>query len=199
MKLLFASANLHKVEEVARILGPGYELLSLQSVGYLREIPEEGTTFEANALAKALALASHFSIPCFADDSGLEVDVLGGAPGVWSARFSGERNPLLRDAANIALLLQKLEGVSQRSARFRTVIAFVNGGQNWFFEGKVEGTIALAPRGTGGFGYDPVFVPEGFASHFSELSMEEKNRISHRGQAVRRLAAFLSASANIPR
>lgn len=199
MKLLFASANLHKVVEVARILGSGYELLSLRSVGYLREIPEEGTTFEANALAKALALASHFSIPCFADDSGLEVDALGGAPGVWSARFSGERDPLLRDAANIELLLQKLEGVSHRSARFRTVIAFVNGGRNWFFEGKVEGTIALAPRGTGGFGYDPVFVPEGFASHFSELSMEEKNRISHRGQAVRRLAAFLAAGANNPR
>lgn len=203
MKLLFASANPHKLSEVARILGPDFDFLSLKSVEFEEEIPENEATFEGNALVKASALYAHCSrllgegaVGCFADDSGLEVDALDGAPGVRSARYSGENNAVLRDQANIRLLLQRLEGVREmaaRSARFRTVVAFVHGSQHWFFEGKVEGYIAFEPRGNEGFGYDPVFVPEGCDCHFSELSMEQKNRISHRGMAVRRFAGFLQS------
>jgi len=203
MKLLFASSNPHKIEEVARILGPGFDLSGPGAVGFTREVPENENTFEGNALLKASALYAHCSklfgegaVGCFADDSGLEVDALGGAPGVWSARYAGETDPGLRDQANIQLLLRRMEGFKEqtaRSARFRTVVAFIHRGRHWFFEGKVEGYIAFEPKGSGGFGYDPVFVPEGYAKHFSELTMEEKNRISHRGEAVRRFAEFLQS------
>lgn len=203
MKLLFASSNPHKIEEVARILGPRFDLSGPGSVGFPREVPENENTFEGNALLKASALYAHCSklfgegaVGCFADDSGLEVDALGGAPGVWSARYAGETHPKLRDQANIHLLLRRMEEfteVTARSARFRTVVAFIHRGRHWFFEGKVEGYIDFEPKGSGGFGYDPVFVPEGSAKHFSELTMEEKNRISHRGEAVRRFAEFLQS------
>lgn len=186
--LCFATNNLHKIEEVKVALGDGLRILTLEEAGIREELPETQDTLEGNARQKALYVFDHFDLPCFADDTGLEVDVLGGAPGVYSARYAG---PQRRSADNIALLLENLLGKTSRAAQFRTVIHLVLPDGQWKFEGIVRGTIREDGKGTGGFGYDPVFVPEGFEQTLAEMSLEEKNLISHRGIAIRKLAEFL--------
>jgi XTP/dITP diphosphohydrolase len=188
MKLIFATANRHKLKEVQTIMGSGFELLVPADLGYTADIPETGHTLEHNALEKARFVAEKFHLPCFSDDTGLEVDALHGEPGAFSARYAGDaRNP----QANLQLVLQQLEGHTQRAARFRCVVALVMAGCEQLFEGKVEGVILHAPQGHGGFGYDPIFQPEGYDCSFAELSVAQKNDLSHRGKAIRQLAAFL--------
>ena len=188
--VLVSTRNAHKLVEIRQILGPSFELLDLSSVPALGEVEETGTTFEENAALKALAASAHFDGWVLADDSGLEVDALGGAPGVRSARFSGEG---ATDVTNRALLLEKLATVpaDQRSARFRCVIALARGGEVLaHFSGAVEGAIIQSEQGGGGFGYDPLFVPEGFGETFAELGAETKNRLSHRGRALAGLKSW---------
>ena len=188
MKLIFATANRHKLEEVQGLLGSGFELLTPADFGDTVDIPETGDTLEHNAMEKARFVAEKFSLPCFSDDTCLEVDALGGAPGAFSARYAGDaRDP----QANLRLVLQRLEGQTQRSARFRCVVALVMAGCERLFEGRVEGVILQAPQGAKGFGYDPVFRPEGYDCSFAELSMAQKNELSHRGKAIRQLVDFL--------
>ncbi len=189
-KIVFASNNSHKVRELRQLLGPGYDVLSLADIGCTADIPETADTFEGNALQKAQWVKDHYGLDCIADDSGLEVDALGGAPGVHSARFAGEGHD---HAANNALLLKRLAGVADRRARFRTVIALLRGDeQPRFFSGAVEGTILDHLQGQEGFGYDPLFMPLGWDKTFAQASMEEKNAVSHRGNAVRALVKFLT-------
>ncbi len=188
--VLVSTRNAHKLVEIRQILGPSFELLDLSCVPALGEVEETGTTFEENAALKALAASAHFDGWVLADDSGLEVDALGGAPGVRSARFSGEG---ATDVTNRALLLEKLATVpaDQRSARFRCVIALARGGEVLaHFSGAVEGVIIQSEQGGGGFGYDPLFVPEGFGETFAELGAETKNRLSHRGRALAGLKSW---------
>ena len=188
--VLVSTRNAHKLVEIRQILGPSFELLDLSSIPALGEVEETGTTFEENAALKALAASAHFGGWVLADDSGLEVDALSGAPGVRSARFSGEG---ATDVTNRALLLEKLAGVpsNQRSARFRCVIALARGGEVLaHFSGAVEGAIIQSEKGEGGFGYDPLFVPEGFGETFAELGAETKNRLSHRGRALAGLKSW---------
>ncbi|MDO5035875.1 MAG: RdgB/HAM1 family non-canonical purine NTP pyrophosphatase [Porphyromonas sp.] len=193
MKLLFATHNQHKVDEIQEILKqrglPGVELRSLTDVNDQQEIPEDGDTLEANALQKAYEVLRRYSTTCFADDTGLEVEVLNGAPGVYSARYAG---PECKAEDNVRKLLKELEGESNRTARFRTVIALLLDGEEYLFEGEVKGEILTKPRGEGGFGYDPIFRPDGFEQSFAEMSSEEKNRISHRYRATNELANFLA-------
>lgn len=188
MKLVFATNNRHKIEEVKAILGDRFELVSLAEIGCTEDIPETAETFKGNALMKARYVKQHYGTDCFADDTGLEVDALGGAPGVHSARYAGNHD----SEANIDKLLRELEKYSDRKARFRTVIALILDGEEYLFEGKVEGTIAKERMGEGGFGYDPVFVPDGYSQSFAQLGMEIKNSISHRGRAVSELCKFLN-------
>lgn len=190
-EILFATNNAHKLEEVKAILGDGYKLVTLRERGITEEIPEEQPTIEGNALQKVRYVHARSGADCFADDTGLEVDALGGAPGVRSARYAGEgRN----SSDNVALLLENLSGQADRKARFRTVIALIFGGKEYQFDGVVDGTITDTPHGGGGFGYDPVFVPDGYDVTFAEMDSEAKNAISHRGRAVEKLAAFLSGA-----
>ena len=186
-KIVFATNNAHKLEEVAAILGESYEVLSLRDIGCEADIPETADTFAGNALQKAQYVKEHYGYDCFADDSGLEVDVLDGAPGVYSARYSGGGSE-----ANMDKLLHNLTGKNQRSAQFRTVIALLLGEETQLFEGIVRGSIIEERRGEGGFGYDPIFVPEGYDLTFAELGSEVKNRISHRAKAVELLAQYLN-------
>ncbi len=188
MKLLFATNNRHKLEEVSAVLGPSFELITAREAGITEEIPEEQPTLEGNALQKARYLHERTGLDCFADDTGLEVEALGGAPGVRSARYAGEGHDF---EANNRLLLENLEGVGNRRARFRTVIALILADKEYLFEGIVEGHIAQCGSGVKGFGYDPLFIPEGREETFAEMSAEEKNAISHRGRAVRKLVDFL--------
>lgn len=185
-KIVFATNNVHKLEEVAAILGDNYEVLSLREIGCNTDIPETADTFAGNALQKAQYVKENYGYDCFADDSGLEVDVLNGAPGVYSARYSGEG-----PEANMDKLLHNLTGKIGREAQFRTVIALLMDGETRLFEGIVRGTIINERRGEGGFGYDPIFVPDGYGLTFAELGNEVKNRISHRAKAVRQLAEYL--------
>lgn len=187
-KLVFATNNPHKLEEVRAILGLDVEVLSLRDIGCTADIPETADTLEGNALLKARFVASRYGVDCFADDTGLEVAALDGAPGVYSARFAG---PGCTPADNVRKLLGLMQDADDRSARFRTVVALIRGGKEYCFEGMVGGTIARTPAGCGGFGYDPVFVPEGYDRTFAELPPAEKNRISHRARAVAKLADFL--------
>lgn len=187
-KLVFATNNPHKLEEVRAILGSDVEVLSLRDIGCTGDIPETADTLEGNALLKARFVASRYEVDCFADDTGLEVAALDGAPGVYSARFAG---PGCTPADNVRKLLGLMQDAGDRSARFRTVVALIRGGKEYCFEGMVGGTIARTPAGCGGFGYDPVFVPEGYDRTFAELPPAEKNRISHRARAVAKLADFL--------
>ncbi|GMQ28962.1 non-canonical purine NTP diphosphatase [Algoriphagus confluentis] len=189
MKICFATNNKKKIEEVKAALGPKYTLVSLEEIGCDEELPETGHTLDANAFQKARYVKEHFGVDCFADDTGLEVDALDGAPGVYSGRFSGEPRS---DERNIQLLLEKMKGRSERKARFRTVIALILDGREYAFEGIAEGEILEEKVGTGGFGYDPVFRPVGFEKTFAELTLEEKNQISHRGKAVKSFIEFLS-------
>lgn len=188
-RIIFATNNAHKLEEVNAILGGEIELITLKEAGIVEDIPEEEPTIEGNALAKARYVWQKTGLDCFADDTGLEVDALGGAPGVHSARYATDGHDF---AANRTKLLSELEGKTDRKARFRTVIALIEGGEERCFEGIVEGTITTEERGEGGFGYDPLFTPEGYTQTFSELSPEEKNAISHRGRAVKKLAEWLN-------
>ena len=186
-KIVFATNNAHKLEEVAAILGNGYEVLSLREIGCDADIPETSDTFAGNALQKATYVKEHYGYDCFADDSGLEVDALGGTPGVYSARYSGKGSE-----ANMDKLLHNLTGKSERGAQFRTVIALLIGEHTQLFEGIVRGTIIEERRGSEGFGYDPIFIPDGYTNTFAELGSEIKNRISHRAKAVEQLAAYLN-------
>ena len=187
-KIVFATNNAHKMEEVAAMLGGEYRLVTLRECGITEEIPENEPTIEGNALQKARYVHERTGADCFADDTGLEVDALGGAPGVHSARYATDGHDF---EANMRLLLRNMEGKSDRRARFRTVIALILDGEEYVFEGVVEGRITEQPAGDHGFGYDPVFVPEGETETFAEMAPERKNAISHRGRAVHRFADFM--------
>jgi XTP/dITP diphosphohydrolase len=188
MKICFATNNKKKIEEVKAALGPNFTIVSLEEIGCHEELPETGETLDHNAFEKARFVHDHYGIDCFADDTGLEVDALNGAPGVYSGRYAGEPRS---DDRNIALLMKNLENVDNRQARFRTVIALIFNGNEYAFEGIAKGEIIKEKKGLGGFGYDPVFTPMGFDKTFAELSLDEKNKISHRGKAVQALAKFL--------
>ncbi len=188
MKLLFATNNAHKLAEVQAVLGPEYELVTPRDCGVTEEIPETQPTLEGNALQKARYLRERTGLDCFADDTGLEVAALDGAPGVRSARYATDGHDF---AANNRLLLANLRGAADRRARFRTVVALLRSGEEHLFEGIVEGRIIECERGCEGFGYDPLFVPDGFDRTFAEMSADEKNAVSHRARAVRRLADYL--------
>ena len=187
-QLVFATNNLHKLDEVRAILGDCRHILSLDDIGCKEDIPETAPTLEGNALLKARFVHEHYGYDCFADDTGLEVKALDNAPGVYSARYAGEsKDP----AANRKKLLRELEGKADRSARFRTVIALIQNGKEYLFEGIIEGEIIREERGTAGFGYDSLFVPQGYKETFAELGTEVKNSISHRAKAVMQLKSFL--------
>lgn len=188
MKILFATNNAHKLSEVQAVLGEGYTLVTPRQCGITEEIPEEQETLEGNASQKARYVHDRTGLDCFADDTGLEVAALGGAPGVHSARYATDGHDF---AANNRLLLKNLEGVTDRRARFRTVISLILHGEEHRFEGVVEGRIIDHEAGHEGFGYDPLFIPDGCERTFAEMSPEEKNAISHRGRAVRKLAEYL--------
>lgn len=189
MKICFATNNTKKIEEVKAALGSEYEIVSLGDIGCFEELPETGDTLDHNAFQKARFVKENYRVDCFADDTGLEVDALNGAPGVYSGRFAGEPRS---DERNISLLLEKMKGNSNRLARFRTVIALILDGKEYAFEGIAEGELLDEKVGLGGFGYDPVFKPAGFDRTFAELTLAEKNEISHRGKAVKALVSFLS-------
>jgi XTP/dITP diphosphohydrolase len=189
MKICFATNNAKKIEEVKAALGSDFEIVSLQNIGCHEELPETGDTLHHNAFQKARYVKDNFGVDCFADDTGLEVEALNGTPGVYSGRYAGEPRS---DERNIALLLKNLTGKENRTARFRTVIALILEGKEYAFEGIASGEIIEEQIGSGGFGYDPIFRPEGYSRTFAELTMEEKNQISHRGKAVKALIEFLS-------
>lgn len=189
MELIFATHNKHKLEEVRRAVPDFVEVKSLYDTGFSGEIPETGATLAENASQKSWYVKEHFGADCFADDTGLIVDALDGAPGVYSARYAGE-NASYDD--NVEKLLRAMEGVKNRKAHFSTVISLLLDGREYFFEGTVEGRILEERHGEDGFGYDPVFVPEGFDRTFAQMTLEEKGRISHRGLAVRAMADFLA-------
>lgn len=188
-RLIFATNNAHKLEEVRAIVGTQFEFVTLREAGITEDIPEEEPTIEGNALAKARYVWAKTGCDCFADDTGLEVDALDGAPGVHSARYATDGHDF---AANRTKLLREMEGKEERSARFRTVVALIEGGEERCFEGIVEGDITTSEIGEGGFGYDCLFKPRGYEQTFAELAPEEKNAISHRGRAVAKLADWLN-------
>lgn len=188
MKIIFATNNSHKLSEVQAVLGSDFELVTPSMCGITEDIPEQQPTLEGNASQKAHYIYDRLGANCFADDTGLEVEALGGAPGVHSARYATDGHDF---AANNRLLLKNLEGVENRKARFRTVIALILDGREYQFEGVVEGRIATSESGLEGFGYDPMFIPDGYDCSFAEMSADEKNAISHRGRAVRKLVEFL--------
>lgn len=188
MKILFATNNAHKLTEVQAVLGDSYTLVTPRDCGVTEEIPETQPTLEGNALQKARYLYERTGLDCFADDTGLEVEALGGAPGVHSARYATDGHDF---AANNRLLLRNLAGKENRRARFRTVVALILGGREYLFEGVVEGQIIDRETGHEGFGYDPLFRPDGYDRTFAQMTSEEKNAVSHRARAVRKLAAFL--------
>lgn len=190
-KLVFASNNAHKLSEIRAILGDRIEIISLSGLQCHDEIPETADTLEGNALIKARYVWEHYGLYCFADDTGLEVEALGGAPGVYSARFAGEHASF---EDNVSLLLERLSGVAApRRARFRTVVALIDEYGTHFFEGSVDGEITLERSGDHGFGYDPIFRPEGREETFAQLTEQEKNSMSHRGRAVQKLVRYLQA------
>ena len=189
MKIVFATNNAHKLREVQQTVGDKFEIVSLRECGVVEDIPENEPTLEGNALAKARYIYSRTGLSCFADDTGLEVDALGGEPGVRSARYATDGHD---DEANKRLLLERMVGKENRGAQFRTAMALILDGEEYLFEGVVRGEILTQECGDGGFGYDPLFAPEGHSESFAEMSAEEKNAISHRGRAVRKLAEFLN-------
>jgi XTP/dITP diphosphohydrolase len=192
MELVFASGNEHKIYEVAKKLGGSIPIKGLHDIGCTTDLPETSDTLEGNARQKARYVWEHFGVNCFADDTGLEVFALNMAPGVYSARYAGGQRS---STDNMRLLLENLQNQSDRSARFRTVICLILEGEEYLFEGMVQGTIRHEPSGTEGFGYDPVFEPSGYAITFAEMSIEEKNTISHRGKAIAALRDFLTQRA----
>ena len=190
-KLVFATNNAHKLEEVVAILGDQVELLSLNDIGCQADIPETAETLEGNALLKSSYIYKNYHLDCFADDTGLEVETLNGAPGVYSARYAGGEG---HDAqANMLKLLHELDGKENRKAQFRTAISLILDGKEYFFEGVIKGEIIKEKRGDSGFGYDPVFMPEGYDRTFAELGNDIKNQISHRALAVQKLCEFLQS------
>ena len=186
-ELVFATNNKHKTEEVEKLLSGKYKVLNLTDIGCFTDIPETGSSFAENALLKSNFVVENYQLDCFADDSGLEVEALNNEPGIYSARYSGNRD----DHENLKLVLKKMEGQSNRKANFRTVIALVQDGQEHLFEGVVYGNIRHEVSGEQGFGYDPIFEPEGYNVTFAEMSLSEKNQISHRALAMNKLMAFL--------
>ncbi len=188
--IVFATANPHKIKEVNEILGNSFSIIGLSEIGCLEDIPETSPTIEGNALQKARYVKDNYQKDCFAEDTGLEVEALDGEPGVYSARYAG---PQRSAADNMDLLLQKLASKESRQARFKTVVALILDGKEYTFEGIVEGVIGLEKRGGGGFGYDPIFYPEGGKRYFADMDAVEKNTISHRGRAIAKLSAFLQS------
>ena len=188
MKIIFATNNAHKLSEVQAVLGEGFTLVTPRQCGITEEIPEQQDTIAENASQKARYVHDRTSCDCFADDTGLEVEALGGAPGVHSARYATDGHDF---AANNELLLRNLQGKSDRRARFRTVISLILNGEEYLFEGVVEGRIIDHEAGHEGFGYDPLFIPDGCERTFAEMSPEEKNAVSHRGRAVRKQSEYL--------
>lgn len=187
-KLVFATNNAHKLEEVRAVLENKIEIISLNELGCYDDIPETADTLEGNALIKAAYVFEKFGLTCIADDTGLEVEALNGEPGVYSARYGGEPHDAQK---NMQKLLKKLDGVENRKAQFRTVIVLMDAQRELYFEGMIHGNIATVPSGNAGFGYDPVFIPDGYDKSFAELGAELKNRISHRALAVEKLVQFL--------
>lgn len=188
MELIFATHNQHKTIEAVEILGENFQIKNLKDIGCLTEIPETSDTLTGNALQKARYVHEHYHCNCFADDTGLEVEALDGRPGVYSARFAGEHCSY---QDNVDKLLREMNGKTNRSACFKTVVALIIDNKEYLFEGRVDGSIIEQSRGTAGFGYDPVFLPEGFDKTFAEMGEEDKNAISHRGRAMRKLVNFL--------
>jgi len=188
-KLVFATNNQHKTDEIRLALNGLYEVLNLSDIGCEEDIPETADTFEGNATLKSTYVYENFQLDCFADDSGLEVEALNNEPGVYSARYAGSRD----NEANINLVLKKLEGISNRKARFKTVISLLKNGENHIFEGTIKGTIREDLSGLKGFGYDPIFQPDGYDITFAEMDMAQKNAISHRAQALKKMLDFLKA------
>jgi len=188
-KLCFASNNQNKLKEIYRLVSRSISVVGLKEIGFDGDIAETGNTLEENAEIKAKTISNQYGIDCFADDTGLEVAALDGAPGIFSARYAGEPHD---DSKNLQLLLKNMLDQPNKSARFVTVIALFFKGQIHFFKGVVEGHITMQPAGESGFGYDPVFIPKGFHRTFAEMSLEEKNSISHRGKAMNKLANFLN-------
>lgn len=187
-KIVVATNNAHKLKEIAAILGQEIELLSLKDIQCFADIPETADTLEGNARQKAMYIYENYGMDCFADDTGLEVEALGGAPGVFSARYAGDGHD---SEANMQKLLKELAGKENRKAQFRTVICLIRNGKEHLFEGIVKGEIIQEKRGGAGFGYDPIFVPEGYDLTFAELGDDVKNTISHRARAVEKLCQFL--------
>lgn len=187
--LVFATNNKHKLDEVQKIASGSVNIVSLEDIDCHDDIPETSDTLEGNALQKALYIKEHYGFDCFADDTGLEVESLNNAPGVYSARYAG---PGHNSEANMNKLLQEMNGIENRKACFRTVIALIFNGKEYFFEGIVNGQITKEKRGTSGFGYDPIFIPDNYTDTFAEMGNDIKNTISHRAEAVKKLSSFLS-------
>ena len=188
MEVIFATHNKHKSKEIKKLASDAVSIRNLSDIGYETEIPETGTTLKANALEKCRFVKKSVSSPFFADDTGFEVDALNGAPGVYSARYAGEPKS---DKANLQKLLQEIQGKTDRRARFKTVICFLKDDEPLFFEGVVEGKVIDTPKGAEGFGYDPVFIPDGYKQTFAEMDLQLKNKISHRGKAFEKFVNYL--------
>ncbi|HHT52847.1 MAG TPA: non-canonical purine NTP diphosphatase [Bacteroidales bacterium] len=192
MEIVFATQNKHKLEEIQKIVGDQYKIISLAELNFFEDIPETENTLVGNALMKARFIHEKFHCNCFADDTGLEIDALHGAPGVYSARYAG---PACSFEDNMRKVLSQMEGISNRKAQFKTVIALILDNKEYLFEGSVSGTILEKKSGTQGFGYDPIFLPDGYNESFAEMSAELKNRISHRAVATQKLTHFLHSLA----
>lgn len=189
-KLVFATNNAHKLEEIRAILGDKVEILSLNDIDCHADIPETADTLQGNAALKAQYIYENYGLDCFADDTGLEVEALNGAPGIYSARYAGGEGH--DSEANMKKLLSEMQDKDNRRARFRTVICLIEGGKEHFFEGIVNGSIIRERKGGAGFGYDPVFMPDGYSETFAEMGNDEKNKISHRARAVQKLCEYLN-------
>lgn len=189
MKIIFASNNKNKVEEIQNQLPAHIQIVTLEEIGHLEDIEENGKTIEENAIIKADFIANKYKLPCFADDTGLEIEALNGAPGVYSARYAGEEKSADK---NMNLVLKNLQNISNRKAQFKTVIALNINNKQYLFKGIVKGEITYSKTGKNGFGYDPIFEPEHVGKTFAEMSLKEKNKLSHRGRAVTQLISFLN-------
>ena len=187
--LVFATSNAHKIREVEELIGDKYQIKSLKDIGCTDDIPETADTFTGNALQKAQFIKDKYGLNCLAEDSGLSIDGLGGAPGIFSARYAGEPRS---DERNLQKVLTNMAGVENRAARYHSAIALIIDDQHHFFEGKVEGKILTEKVGEGGFGYDPIFQPNGFEVSFAQMNSAEKHKISHRGESVAKLEAFFN-------
>lgn len=189
MKIVFASNNKNKVQEIQNQVPESIQIVTLEEIGCFEDIEETGITLEENAIIKANYVTEKYDLPCFADDTGLEIEALNGEPGVYSARYAGEEK---NSEANMQKVLKNLNGVSNRKAQFKTVIALNINNEQYLFTGTVEGEIRNEQKGTNGFGYDPIFEPEHLGKTFAEMTLEDKNKMSHRGRAVEKLITFLS-------